>query len=205
MADRSRALGLELADLDGPEEIPTTPEVVTTETAARRALDARMVLSSVIKATDAEDVTIARVDWIIDAQGNHLAVELNPHIPGSGTRADAVACAWLEVVGDFAGLTREAILDLIAANGSNTEELRQSLLAHSEFEQHSTPSIAIVHRDGDANVAELNACRRHFILRFRGRFRSAHRAARRRTGPRRAEAHGDIGVARSRTGVPSSS
>jgi hypothetical protein len=109
-----------------------------------------------------EDVTIARVDWFIEASGAHRALELNATIPAMEAYSDAAARAWIETVGAEAGLSKAAIEALIQLNGSNAEELRRSIVAHGKFDSDARPSIAILHRDNDPQLRELEALTRHF-------------------------------------------
>lgn len=110
----------------------------------------------------AEDVTIARVDWFIDAAGQHFALELNATIPAMEAYSDAAARAWIETIGSFAGLSASATEQLIAANGSNAEELRQSIVTHSGRNLMERPSIAIIHRESDSQLRELQSLVRIF-------------------------------------------
>lgn len=113
----------------------------------------------------AEEVTIARVDWFVDAAGHHRALELNATIPAMEAYSDAAARAWVESVGAFAGLGAERLARLVAANGSNAEELRASIVAHSGRDEGARPSVAVLHRAGDSQVRELEALARHFRAR----------------------------------------
>lgn len=110
----------------------------------------------------AEDVTIARVDWFLDAAGRHRALELNATIPAMEAYSDAAARAWIETVGAYAGLGAEAIAGLVERNGSNAEELRRSIVAHAGLAPEARPFIAIVHREADSQQRELEALARHF-------------------------------------------
>lgn len=113
---------------------------------------------------DAEDMAIGRVDWFVDAAGNHRALELNATIPAMEAYSDAAARAWLEVLGEHAGLPPAHVGDLAERNGSNTEELRRSIVAHAsaQGQSHSPASIAILHREGDPQRRELEAIARRF-------------------------------------------
>lgn len=110
----------------------------------------------------AEDVTLARVDWFVDASGRHFALELNSTIPAMPGYSDAAAIAWIETLGAHAGLSPRRVAELVALNDSNAEQLRRSLLAHSKSSAKH-PSIALLHRPGDSQIFELEALRRHFI------------------------------------------
>jgi hypothetical protein len=111
---------------------------------------------------EAEDVTIARVDWFLDGAGRHRALELNATIPAMEAYSDAAAQAWIEKLGAFAGLEAGAIQRLVAAHGSNAEELRRSIVAHSGRGPEERPSIAIIHREADAQLRELESLTRRF-------------------------------------------
>jgi hypothetical protein len=112
---------------------------------------------------EAEDCTIARVDWFLDVAGAHHALELNATIPAMEGYSDAAANAWLEAIGEVAGLSAEARAELVARNGSNAEELRRSIVAHAKDVPAGRPaSIAIVHRAGDSQIRELQSLARHF-------------------------------------------
>lgn len=110
----------------------------------------------------AEDVTLARVDWFIDASGQHFALELNATIPAMPGYSDAASIAWIETFGAHAGLSKERIAELVLLNESNAEQLRRSLIAHSKSSAEH-PSIALIHRENDSQVFELQALQRHFI------------------------------------------
>jgi hypothetical protein len=111
---------------------------------------------------EAEDVTIARVDWFIDADGRHHALELNATIPAMEAYSDAAARAWIETMAELATTDGAATERLVAANGSNAEELRRSIVAHAGRADAERPSIAIVHRDRDSQLRELQALGRAF-------------------------------------------
>lgn len=113
---------------------------------------------------EAEDVTIARVDWFLDAAGAHHALELNATIPAMEGYSDAAADAWLETVAEEAGLDAADRARLVERNGSNAEELRRSIVAHART-QAATPTIAILHREKDSQIRELEALARRFRAR----------------------------------------
>lgn len=110
----------------------------------------------------AEDVTLARVDWFVDAAGQHYALELNSTIPAMPGYSDASAIAWIETFAAHAGLSKERIAELVLRNDSNAEQLRRSLIAHSKSTAEP-PSFALLHRPNDAQVFELQRIQRHFI------------------------------------------
>lgn len=168
-----------------------TPELVDEATERQRARDAAAVLAGVVKTARrvlahgptsaeaatlfrhfgplemkalehaAEDVTIARVDWFLDERGAHRALELNATIPAMEAYSDAAARAWIETIGEAAGLDRARIERLAAENGSNSDELLASLLAHSDGARAGA-RIAIVHRPNDSQIPELRALARRF-------------------------------------------
>lgn len=116
----------------------------------------------------AEDVTIARVDWFLESDGRHRALELNATIPAMEAYSDAAARSWIEVLGAAAGLEPARLAELAASNGSNSEELRASIVAHAAalgVAREPPPSIAILHREADPQRRELEALARHFEAR----------------------------------------
>ncbi len=118
--------------------------------------------SCLAKGPAAEDVTIARVDWFLDAAGGHHALELNATIPAMQTYSDAAQRAFLLTLGEAARLSPETVERLVAANGSNQEDLRRSIVAHAGLADDRHPSIALVHREGDAQIRELEALAQAF-------------------------------------------
>jgi hypothetical protein len=79
----------------------------------------------------AEDVTIARIDWFLDARGRHFALEVNATIPAMESYSDAAARSWIETMSRQAGLSPGKATELVERNGSNAEELRRTIVAHS--------------------------------------------------------------------------
>lgn len=118
-------------------------------------------MQALANARAAEDVTIARVDWFLDERGAHRALELNATIPAMEAYSDAAARAWIETIGEAAGLDRAQVERLAADNGSNSDELLASLLAHSA-DAGAGARIAIVHRPNDSQLPELRALVRRF-------------------------------------------
>lgn len=114
-----------------------------------------------LRQLEAEDITIGRVDWFTDAEGRHHALEFNATIPAMPAYSDAAAQAWIETLGEAAGLSETSIASLVERNGSNSDDLRRSLLAHARTAL-ATPTIAIVHRAGDPQQRELEALARRF-------------------------------------------
>jgi hypothetical protein len=102
------------------------------------------------------------VDWFVDAAGRHRALELNATIPAMQAYSDAAAKAWIETLGTHAGLGPGEVGRLVARNGSNAEALRRSILARGGFAPDALPSIAIIHRENDSQLRELQALVRLF-------------------------------------------
>ena len=113
---------------------------------------------------EAERLATARVDYLVDIDGNHRALEVNATIPAMQGYSDAIAEAFLRVVGSARGLAPAAIAQLLDDNGRNTDDLLASLRAHFRRlgGRSETPSIVIVARAGDAQLGEL----RHYANRF---------------------------------------
>ncbi len=105
----------------------------------------------------AENLATARVDFVLDGAGHPRALEVNATIPAMQGYADIVAESFLETVGRARGKSHEEIAALVAANGRNTDDLLASLLGHYRRlgGDAPVPSIAIVHRPGDAQLGEL--------------------------------------------------
>jgi len=166
---RARSLGLTVLrgqrDLDIP--LTLTPEIVDGATLSKRGRDARAVLAQETRTDQArhlfahfgpleqrclenweraKHVTIARVDWFIDAAGCHHALELNAIIPAMTAYFDAAASAWIETMGAHVGLDHATISRLLHQNGSNTEELLASIVARSGRHPKECSSLAILHR-----------------------------------------------------------
>lgn len=106
---------------------------------------------------EASTVTIARVDWFLDAAGRHHALELNATIPAMQAYSDAAAAAFIETIGAAAGLADDEVRALIARNGSNAEALRRSIVARSGRPSEARPSLAVLHRPNDSQLRELQA------------------------------------------------
>ncbi|MSP61462.1 MAG: hypothetical protein EXR72_14165 [Myxococcales bacterium] len=106
---------------------------------------------------EAEFLATARVDYLIDIDGRHRALEVNATIPAMQGYSDIIAESFLRTVGPAHGMDQAAIAALCDENGRNTDDLLASLLEHYRRlgGTAAQPSIAIVHRAGDAQQGEL--------------------------------------------------
>ncbi|MHB8418676.1 MAG: hypothetical protein ACYDCL_11400 [Myxococcales bacterium] len=113
---------------------------------------------------EGEYVAIARADLFTDAAGADRPLEMNATIPAMQAYSDVAAQAFLRAVGGAAGLSRERLDALARANGSNSDDLRRSLLAHHERlgGRGDGARIALVARAGDPQSTELAALQRAF-------------------------------------------
>jgi hypothetical protein len=102
----------------------------------------------------AERLATVRVDFLVDKNGQHRALEVNATIPAMQGYSDAIASAFLRAVARELGQPGERLVD---ANGRNTDDLLHSLLAH-----RPAKSICIVARAGDAQRGELE----HYVRRW---------------------------------------
>jgi hypothetical protein len=108
---------------------------------------------------------VARVDFLAPADGGApRALELNATIPAMPGYADLAAHAWLRAAARARGLPPRVGEDLVAAAGSNMENLRRALVAfyRSRGGTRERPSIALVARPGDAQIGELRRMAEHF-------------------------------------------
>jgi hypothetical protein len=106
----------------------------------------------------AAELATARVDFLVDAEGRHRALEVNATIPAMQGYSDCVAEAFLQKVARARGLGQARADALVAKNGRNTDELLASLLAHHlrlGGARASELTIAIIARRGDAQRGEL--------------------------------------------------
>lgn len=112
----------------------------------------------------AEAVAIARVDLFTDSAGVDRPLEMNATIPAMEGYSDVAAQALLRAVGEARGIERAAIDQLCRENGSNTDDLRRSLVAHYRRlgGAGDRPSVALVARAGDPQSPELAAIARGF-------------------------------------------
>jgi hypothetical protein len=92
------------------------------------------------------------------------ALELNATIPAMPAYADLAAHAWLRAAARGRGMTPRQADGLVAACGSNMENLREALVAHYRARggSRARPSIALVARPGDAQIGELRRLAEHF-------------------------------------------
>jgi hypothetical protein len=105
----------------------------------------------------AEKLATVRVDFLVDAGGQHRALEVNATIPAMQGYSDAIAAAFLRAVAAETGHTDPDAL--IAANGRNSDDLLRSLGEHLGSRPET---IAIVARQGDAQRGELE----HYVHRW---------------------------------------
>lgn len=109
-------------------------------------------------------VAIARADLFTDGNGSDRPLEMNTTIPAMQGYADICAQAFVLAVARQAGLSRAAGLAIWRKNGSNVDDLLQSLLAHLERlgRPGGRPTIAIVARPQDSQSAELTYLAQQF-------------------------------------------
>ncbi|HUB07411.1 MAG TPA: hypothetical protein VMB50_10430 [Myxococcales bacterium] len=113
---------------------------------------------------EGEYVAIARADLFTDSAGVDRPLEMNATIPAMQAYSDVAAQAFLRAVGGLAGLSRERIDALARRNGSNSDDLRRSLLAHHERlgGRGDGARMAMVARAQDPQSTELAALCRSF-------------------------------------------
>ncbi len=111
-----------------------------------------------------EQVAIARADLFTDDEGVDRPLELNATIPAMQAYSDVCAHAFLRAVGNVAGLTQATTDRLGRENGSNSDDLRRSLVAHHQRLGGASdkPRLAMVARAGDPQSTELAALCTHF-------------------------------------------
>src|SRR5512142_3008586 len=110
-------------------------------------------------------VMVGRVDFLVpEGVPTPRALELNATIPAMPAYADLAAFSWIRAAAHARGRTPRQENELVAACGSHMERLRQALLAF--YRQRggtaARPSIALVHRPGDAQIGELRRLAAHF-------------------------------------------
>ncbi|HEX9288004.1 MAG TPA: hypothetical protein VF904_00665 [Anaeromyxobacteraceae bacterium] len=109
---------------------------------------------------------VARVDFLRPGEPGAAprALELNTTIPAMPGYADLAAHAWLRAAARARGLAPRQANDLVAACGSNIENLRRTLveLYRTRGGTRARPSIALVARPGDAQLGELRRMAEHF-------------------------------------------
>ncbi len=109
---------------------------------------------------EAQNLATVRVDYLVDSQNCHRALEVNATIPAMQGYSDAIAESFLRTIGRARSLSEQQIESLIDSNGRNADDLVASLLAH--YARLGGPAlsnkglvIAIVARAGDAQRGEL--------------------------------------------------
>ena len=111
-----------------------------------------------------EQVAIARVDLFTDDRGVDRPLELNATIPAMQAYSDVCAQAFLRAVGNLVDLSRATTDRLAQENGSNSDDLRRSLIAHHRRlgGANERPTLAMVARAGDPQSTEQSALCTHF-------------------------------------------
>ena len=107
---------------------------------------------------------MARVDFLpVEGGGPPRALELNATIPAMSGYSDLAAHAWLRAAARARGLPPRVGEDLVAAAGSNMENLRAALCAFYEARggTRARPSIAVVSRPADSQTGELRRIVEH--------------------------------------------
>jgi hypothetical protein len=109
---------------------------------------------------------VARVDFLRPGSPGAAprALELNATIPAMPAYADLAAHAWLRAAARARGMPPRQAERLVAACGSNMENLRRTLVAfyRERGGARERPSIALVARPGDAQIGELRRLAEHF-------------------------------------------
>jgi len=101
---------------------------------------------------------MARVDFLpVEGGGPPRALELNATIPAMSGYSDLAAHAWLRAAARVRGLPPRVGEDLVAAAGSNMENLCAALCGFYEARggTRARPSIAVVSRPADSQTGEL--------------------------------------------------
>jgi len=109
-------------------------------------------------------VLVGRVDFLVPQGSSPRALELNATIPAMPGYADLAAFSWIRAAARARGLPPRRENELVAACGSHMERLRQALVAFHRQRGGTAarPSIALVHRPGDAQLGELRRLAGHF-------------------------------------------
>lgn len=137
------ALGFDVADALLSELAPLEQEIV------------------VATYRDLERLATVRVDLFVDPAGVDRVLELNATIPAMQGYSDIAARAFLETaLARLGGLPEDEARDeaaaLLSANGSNADDLLDSLLACGRAAgAGDRPRIALVHREADSQLGEL--------------------------------------------------
>jgi|SRR5579883_1622404 len=107
---------------------------------------------------EAERLATARVDYLVDDRGVLRALEVNATIPAMQGYSDIVAEAFVREVGRERGIDQRRCDAILDASGRNADQLLASLRAHYRLlggDPARPPRIAIVAREGDAQLGEL--------------------------------------------------
>jgi hypothetical protein len=108
---------------------------------------------------EAERLATVRVDYLVDDGGVARALEVNATIPAMQGYSDIVAAAFLREVCRQRSLDERLADRLLDESGRNTDQLLASLRAHHRRllggEPPAPPRIAIIAREGDAQIGEL--------------------------------------------------
>ena len=110
-------------------------------------------------------VLVARVDFLVpEGGGAPRALELNATIPAMPGYADLAAFSWIAAAARERGLAPRTERALLARCGSHMERLRDALVAfyRARGGTRERPSIALVAREGDAQIGELRRLAGHF-------------------------------------------
>ncbi|WP_410587838.1 hypothetical protein [Amycolatopsis sp. lyj-23] len=108
---------------------------------------------------------LARVDFLVpEAGGAPKALELNATIPAMQAYADLAAHGWIRAAAARRGLPPSAGDALVNRCGSHMEALRETLVHCYRVRggRREHPSIALVARPGDAQLAEQRRLAEHF-------------------------------------------
>jgi hypothetical protein len=108
---------------------------------------------------------LARVDFLVpEAGGAPKALELNATIPAMQAYADLATHGWIRAAAARRGLPPWTANALVAQTGSHMEALRETLVHYYRVRggEKEHPSIALVARPGDAQIAEQRRLAEHF-------------------------------------------
>lgn len=112
----------------------------------------------------ASRLATTRVDYFLRGKSDQpFALEINATIPAMQGYSDIAAEAFIEWVGQAAGLSKGAILGLIRSNGSNARALYEALVSGFALERGRDPTrIGLLCRRNDAQLTELTYLARRF-------------------------------------------
>ncbi len=108
---------------------------------------------------------LARVDFLVPGSGGApKALELNTTIPAMQAYADLAAHGWIRAAAARRGLPPWTAEALVARCGSHMEALRETLVHFYRVRggEREHPSVALVARPGDAQLAEQRRLAEHF-------------------------------------------